>query len=223
MNAVDDSSTQLWHMQLVHMSQNGMRMLSKKTNIPRLTSTDLEVCTHCLAGKQHRVAFKTLPPSRKANVLDLVHTDICSMDATSLGGARYFVTFIDDHSRKVWAYALKTKDQALEKFKQFQESVERETGRKLKCVRSDNGGEYRGPFEEYCRLHGIKFKKTEPKTPKHNGVAERMNRTINERIRCMLSHAKLPKSFWGEAIRLAVDVINLFPSVPLDHDVPQRV
>ena len=52
-------------------------------------------------------------------MLDLVHTDICSMDATSLGGARYYVTFIDDHSRKVWAYALKTNDQTLEKFKQF--------------------------------------------------------------------------------------------------------
>ena len=59
------------------------------------------------------MAFKSFPPSRKANVLDLVHTDICFMDATSLGSARYYITFIDDHSRKIWAYALKSKDQAL--------------------------------------------------------------------------------------------------------------
>ncbi len=61
----------------------------------------------------------------------------------------YFVTFIDDHSRKVWVRLLKSKDQVLEAFKEFHAQVERETGRKLKCVRSDNGGEYRGPFEAY--------------------------------------------------------------------------
>lgn len=101
--------------------------------------------------------------------------------------------------------------------------VERETGRQLKCVRADNGGEYRGPFEKYCRDHGIRLEKTVPKTPQHNGVAERMNRTIGERIRCLLSHAKLPKSFWGEAMRTAVDLINLSPSVPLKGDVPEKV
>ena len=108
-------------------------------------------------------------------------------------------------------------------FKVFHMKVERETGRQLKCVRADNGGEYRGPFEEYCRSHGIRLEKTVPKTPQHNGVAERMNRTICERIRCMLSHAKLPISFLGEAMMTAVDLINLSPSVPLNFDIPQRV
>ena len=115
----------------------------------------------------------------------------------ALVGARYYVTFINDHSKKVWAYDLKSKGQALEKLKQFNTSVEREPGKKLKHVRSNNGGEYRGPFEEYSKIDGIKFKKTEQKWPQRNRVTERMNRTINERIHCMLSHAKLPKSFWG--------------------------
>ncbi|URE40384.1 hypothetical protein MUK42_35170 [Musa troglodytarum] len=74
-------------------------------------------------------------------------------------------------------------DQVLDVFKEFHVSVERETGRKLKSVRADNGGEYRGPFENYCRFHGIRLEKTVPKTPQQNGVAERMNRTIEERIR----------------------------------------
>jgi hypothetical protein len=82
----------------------------------------------------------------------------------------------------------------------------------------DNGGEYKGPFEEYCKSHGIRLEKTVPKTSQHNGVAEKMNRTIYERIRCMLSHAKLPKSFWGEAMKTVVDLINLSPSVPLNCD-----
>jgi hypothetical protein len=54
-------------------------------------------------------------------------------------------------------------------------------------------------------------------------VVERMNRTIVKRIRCMLSYEKLPKSFWGEAMKIVVAMINLSPSVPLEFDVPDRV
>jgi len=67
----------------------------------------------------------------------------------------YIFTFIDDHSRKVFAYVLNNKFQVLDAFKEFHAKVERETGRKLKCIRSDNGGEYRGPFERYRKLYGI--------------------------------------------------------------------
>jgi hypothetical protein len=83
--------------------------------------------------------------------------------------------------------------------------VEREIERQLKCVRAENGGKYKGPFEEYCNNHGIRLEKTMPKTMLHNGIVERMNRTIYERIRCMLSYAKLPKHFQGEAMRTVVD------------------
>ena len=116
------------------------------------------------------------------------------MFVKSLGGALDFVTFIDDHSRKVWISLLRSKDEVLEAFKEFHMRVERETGQKLICIRADNGGECRGPFEAYRKLHGIKLEKTPPKTPQLNGLAKRMNRTIEERVRCMLSHAKLSKS-----------------------------
>ncbi|MCI81768.1 retrovirus-related pol polyprotein from transposon tnt 1-94, partial [Trifolium medium] len=62
-------------------------------------------------------------------------------------------------------YALKTKDQVLEKFKEFHALVKRQTGKKLKCVRSDNGGEHCGPFDVYCKQQGIAHEKTPPKTP----------------------------------------------------------
>ena len=118
---------------------------------------------------------------RKENVLELIHSDVCGpLKVRTHGGALYFVTFIVDYSRKVWAFLLKTKDQVLEVFKHFQAMVERETAHKLKCIRTDNGGEYIGPFDKYCRSQGIWYQKTVKKTPQQNGVAERMNRTIVE-------------------------------------------
>ena len=155
----------------------------------------LKTCDHCLVGKAHRVAFHTYPPSKRPNVIDLIHTDVCNMQTRTVGGAHYFVTFIDDHFGKVWGFSLKTKDQVLDAFKELHVVLERETRRKLKAIRADNGVEYKGSFENYCKLHGIRLEKTVPKTPQQNGVAERMNRTIEERIGCMLYHSKLPKSF----------------------------
>ena len=71
--------------------------------------------------------------------------------------------------------------------------VEIETGKKLKCLRSDNGGEYCSKeFDRYCSEHGIHREKIVPRTPQENGVSERMNRTIMERARCMRLHARLP-------------------------------
>ena len=84
---------------------------------------------------------------RRSAPLELVHTDVCQVDAKSHAGAQYFVTFIDDHSRRLWATPLKPKDQVLSVFKELHARVERETGRKLKAVRVDNGGEYRGSLK----------------------------------------------------------------------------
>ena len=72
-------------------------------------------------------------------MLKLVHTDVCQVDTKSHVGLQYFVTFIDDHNWKLW---VKKKDQVLSVFKKFHTRVKRETGRKLKAVRTDNGGEY---------------------------------------------------------------------------------
>jgi len=224
-NVVDcDNSSDLWYKRLSHISEKRLNCLAEKNLLPGLKEAKLENCAHCLAGKQHRVSFKSHPPSRKSEVLELVHSYLCGpMRTKTFGGGLYFVTFIDDHSRKLWIYVLKTKDQVLGAFKQFQASIERETGNKFKCLQTNNGGEYCGPFDEYCRQQSIQHKKTPPKTSQLNGLAERMNRTLIERVRCLLSEAKLPGSFWGEALHTVAHVINLSSVVILQADVPDRV
>ena len=95
--------------------------------------------------------------------------------------------------------------------------------RQLKCIHTDNGGEYCGSFDVYCKQYGIKYEKTPPKTPQLNGLVERMNRTLIERVRCMLSKAKLPKHFWGEALYTPVHVINLSHAIALNGEVPYKI
>ena len=130
-NMVDDGSSELWHKRLAHMSSKGMEILLKKSFLPDVVGINLKSCVDCLAAKQHRVAFHTRSPSKRKNTLDLVQTYVYSMDLRSLGGTQYFVTFIDDHSRKVWDFVLKTKDKVLQLFQQFRARVERETSKKL--------------------------------------------------------------------------------------------
>ena len=118
------------------------------------------------------------------------------MEVYSLGGNKYFVTFIDDASRKTWVYLLHTKSKVFQYFHKFHAMVERETGNPLKRLRTNNGGEYISrEFKEYFFKHGIRHEKTIPGTPHHNGVEERMNQTIVKKVWCMLKFAKLPKSF----------------------------
>ncbi|GAA0156231.1 hypothetical protein LIER_38239 [Lithospermum erythrorhizon] len=101
--------------------------------------------------------------------------------------------------------------------------VEREVGEPLKCIRTDNGGEYIGLFDQYCKTHGIRHEQSVPKTPQHNGLAERMDRTIMEKVRCLLSHSNLPRMFWGEALNASIQIINLSPTTTLEGKVPNEV
>ena len=124
----NEASTELWHKRLGHMNEKGFQVLAKK-KLLRVKGMSLLPCTHCLYGKQSRVTFCRFPSCRKLDILDLVHTDVCTMQSNTLGGTLYYVTFIDDHLRKVWAYALKSKDRVLDVFKYFHVKVERQTGK----------------------------------------------------------------------------------------------
>ena len=147
-NVAADNAGELWHKRLCHMSQKGMQRLADDNLIPEVKNVQLEKCTDCLAGKQNRTSFQARSRMRRTALLELVHTDVCQVDTKSHAGSQYFVTFIDDHNRKLWVSPLKTKDQVLFVFKEFHARMEQETGRKLKAVQADNGGEYQGEFEE---------------------------------------------------------------------------
>ncbi|KAL5834699.1 hypothetical protein ACOSQ4_014196 [Xanthoceras sorbifolium] len=223
--ADSDGKSNLWHQRLGHMSEKGMKTLLSKGKLPDLKAVDVGLCEDCIFGKQKKVSFAKIGKILKAEKLELVHTDVWGPSpVSSLSGSLYYVTFIDDSTRKVWVYFLKKKSEVFDTFRKWKAMVENETGLKIKRLRSDNGGEYRDSrFREFCANSGIKMEKTVPMTPQQNGVAERMNRTLNERARSMRLHAGLPKMLWAEAVNTAAYLINRGPSVPLDGGIPEEV
>ena len=163
-------------------------------------------CESCVEGKSHWLPFQQSTGKRANHPLELIHSDVCGKIGTqSLGGGEYFVTFVDDHTRHVWVYILKHKGEVLQRFQEWKALVEKSSGRKIKTLRSDNGGEYTSAeFSSYLAKEGIKHELTIPHTPQQNGVAERLNRTLIEGVRTMLADSKLPHRFWAEALSMAV-------------------
>ncbi|KAJ0494593.1 putative RNA-directed DNA polymerase [Helianthus annuus] len=218
------SPSSVWHQRLGHMGEKGMKMLVARGKLPELKKVKSEFCEPCVFGKKKKVSFAKTGKAPKAQKLELVHTDVYGpTPVASVGGAHYYVTFIDDSTRKVWVKFLKHKSDVFNTFKKWKIVVENETNLKVKALKSDNGGEYVSQeFVDYCAEHGIRMINTVPSTPQQNGVAERMNRTLNERAKSMRINARLPKMFSADAVNTVAYLINPGLSVPLGYKVPQE-
>jgi len=136
-------------------------------------------------------------------------------------GYRYFITFIYDYSRFGWIDLLQEKSSSLDAFKSFKAAIELKTGKKIKCVRSDKGGEYYdrydetrrnpGPFARYLDECGIEAQYTMPGTPQQSGVVEWRNHTLLEMVRCMLNNSSLLDFLWANTLRTTVYILNQVP------------
>ncbi|GJX27388.1 retrovirus-related pol polyprotein from transposon TNT 1-94 [Tanacetum coccineum] len=169
--------TVTWHQKLRHMSEQGMKILVERKLLPGLTKVSLPFCKHCVMSKQHCLKFKT-SISRSVYVLELVHSDVWQASILSLREAKYFVSFIDDYSRRCWVYPIKKKSDVFKVFKVYKARVKLDSGKKIKCLRTDNGCEYTSEeFDTFCRQERIKRKFTTAYTPQQNGVAERIRKS----------------------------------------------
>jgi hypothetical protein len=191
-NVAVTSSMDLWHQRLGHLGIQSLKSMSSKglaTGLNIEGDGDLQFCGGCADGKLHKLPFPKGGGTRSTEVLGIVHSDVCGpMPTQSIGGSKYFVTFIDDLTRYTRVYFLKQKSEVLEKFQEYAALVSNQTGNRIKILRSDNGGEYiSAMFEKFCSDEGIQRQLSVPHTPEQNGVAERMNRTVVESARSMMS------------------------------------
>jgi hypothetical protein len=145
------------------------------------------------------------------------------MSQNSLGGHRYFMTFTDDLTRKTEVVFLREKSQAFEHYREYEALVTNQSGKRIRALRSDNGGEYiDGNFKKYLASKGTENQFTAPYSPHQNGVAERKNRTLVEMARCILQDAGLSHAFWAEAVAFANYVCNRLPTSAVSDVTPEE-
>ena len=151
--------------------------------------------------------------------MEIIHIDICGpFTPSTLGGYKYFITFIDDFSRYGYIFLIHEKSEALDMFKIYKVEIELKQEKKIKIVRSDQGGEFYGrygeaeqipgPFAKFLQECGVDAQYTMPREPEQNGVAERRNRTLMDMVRSMMSNTSLPTFLWGDALKTAAYILN---------------
>ena len=164
---ISDES-QLWHLRYDHLNQKGLQLLKQKDmvrGLPQINQIE-GVCEGCVYGKMHHLSFPKTSWRAKAP-LGLVHADIYGPTRTpSLGNKRYFILFVDDYTRMVWLYFIQQKSDAFSKFLELKALVERQSGLKMKTLRTDRGGEFIcQPFMNYCKKEGIQRQLTVSRSP----------------------------------------------------------
>ena len=219
------ASYELWHARLGHVSFDVISSLNK-TGCLSLTSLlpKPDICTSCQLAKGQRLPF-IHNEKRASSPLDLVHCDLWGpAPITSTDGYRYYVVFIDDHSRFTWFYPLKTKTGFYAVLPAFIKLVQTQCSRKIKTFQSDGGSEFvnhtvRKIFEENGTFHRFSC----PHTPQQNGRAERKHRHIVETGLAMLFNAHVPTSFWVDAFTSATYIINRVPTPLLANKSPFQI
>ena len=212
------TSEEVWHRRYGHLEVQGLKQLAVDGLVNGFdydSSKGLSFVNHVPRTSTIGVPFlETAEDVQRNRWISFIYTDVCGkLNAKSLGGAEYFLTFIDDKTRFTWVYLLKRNDEVFQRFVEWKAMVENSGGGKLKVLRSDNGGEYTAKrFQEYLKAEGVRHELTVPKTPQQNGVAECLNCTLVEMVRTMLIESNLDQRFRGEAMSTAVYLRNRSPT-----------
>jgi transposase InsO family protein len=141
--------------------------------MPRLKNAK-QLCETCVVTKHRHAPFPSQAKYRAEKPLELVHGDICGpITPVTPGGRRYFLLLVDDATRYMWVVLLASKSGASEAIKRIQAAAEKQSGRTLKVIRTNNGGEFTSlDFASYCVDEGIGCHFSAPYTPQQNGVVE---------------------------------------------------
>ena len=169
-------------------------------------------CDACEFAKHTRSSYVS-KGIKSISPFVLIHSDVWTCPVLSVSGMKYFVTFIDCHSRMTWVYLLRHKDEVFQCFKTFYALVQTQFNVKIQALRSDNGTEYVNKvMGDFMSDKGILHQTSCPDTPPQNGVAERKNRHLLEVARALMFTMNVPKFLWSEAVMMATFLINRMPS-----------
>lgn len=217
-SAMSNEDIQLWHSRLGHPSFHSMQILFP--NLSNKTLSDFH-CNSCQFGKQVRNSYHS-HSYQSSSPFSLIHSDVWGPSKVVTGSkARWFVTFIDDHTRLTWVALMKDKSEVLPIFKNFFHFVHTQFQTSIQVLRSDNGREYlNSNFKLFLTQNGIHHQTSCVYTPQQNGVAERKNRHLLEVARTIMFESNVPSRFWGDAVLTSAYLINRMPSKILKFQSP---
>ncbi|GBN57636.1 Retrovirus-related Pol polyprotein from transposon TNT 1-94 [Araneus ventricosus] len=203
-NSVQKLDARLWHSRLAHIGSHTIQNTVKNKGVRGLkgyVDSNLN-CEVCKLYKHRRTSFKATNFVRSKAPNDLIFMDTWGpIKVTGRNGERYYLSIIDDFSKKTSVYPLREKSEVFRVFKNHVSRAERFIGRKVKYIRTDNGSEFTNDnFKTFCADNGIKHEFTNIYTPEQNGVAERYNQTALDCSRCMLADGGLDNKFWPDAV-----------------------
>jgi hypothetical protein len=176
------------------------------------------VCDACQQAKSHQLPYPK-SSSISHSPLDLIFSDVWALAPDSVGRNKYYVSFIDDHSKFVWLYTLRYKSEVFEKFHEFQKLVERRFNKKIVAVQTHWGGEYE-KLNLFFRKVGITHLVSCPHAHQQNGAAERKHCHIVEVGLSLLAHSSMPLKYWDQAFLAVVYLIIRTPAKILRHSSP---
>jgi transposase InsO family protein len=219
-----DDDAWRWHKRLSHAnfeSLEKMGRLEMVRGLPPISHAE-QFCDTCVLVKHRRRVFPKQSKYHADKALELVHGDLCGLiKPATPGEQRYFLLLVDDVTRYMWVVLLTAKSEASSAIKRIQAAAEKECGRKLRVLRTDNGGEFTAAeFAAYCADEGITRHFSAPYTPQQNGVVEQRNQTVVAMARALLKQRRMPAEFWGEAVVTAVYLQNQLPMKSLADRTP---
>ena len=217
------------HRRLGHVSHERAKHLVKKGSVEGIelqAGDEATTCEPCESAKGARKAVtKVREGGRCPAVGDEIHSDLWGKaPVESINHKLYYVSFTDDHSRYTNIYLLHSKDEAFDHYRIYEAWLSTQHNAKIKCLRSDRGGEYLSEdFSAHLKQAGTVRKLTVHDTPEHNGVSERLNRTIMEKVRAMLLDSGMPKFLWAEAVTHAVYLKNRTWTRTIGNTTPYEI
>lgn len=202
------------HRKMAHLGVDNLKKLGTMSKGLKVKDTQFS-CDICPKAKQARTPFSGhLPVATR--LLEIIHSDVCGpFDTETFDGYKYYLSMLDDFSHQTHVYLLKSKAEVADRVKEYVAYVENLKGLKVGSIKIDNGKEYH-PIKDWCKEKGIVIDWTVPRSPQLNSKAERLNRTLCEKMRSLLFDSGLGKEMWGEALLCAAYLTNRSPTSSLD-------
>ncbi|KAE8243175.1 hypothetical protein A4X03_0g7847 [Tilletia caries] len=233
--ATMDPRAELWHRRTGHA---GWAKLRKWVELGLLVGKDAptmasigshlkcgRVCDVCVTANQKHAPYPDRAPSRADTPGKLVHCDYMG-PFTGHPSFAWILTLVDDCTRKTWAFCLpdRSAETLTATLDAWAQQVEVTISQPVVTIKTDNGKEFvSDELQAWAKERGTTWTWTAPYSSSQNGVAERRNGLLEERMRAMLRGARLPFGFWPYAVQYAAYVINRTPSTSLEGRIPQAL